>query len=82
MIDINSESLQNVDRSKNTFEHENLTVTNEIYDLKTGKHQITEEIKIQKAGDLTDSKSTKTMKVRIWLEIFRTFFQYIFPSIF
>lgn len=53
-----------MDRSKDTLEQENLTVTNEIFDLKSGKHQITEEIKIQKASDYTDSKSTKPMKVR------------------
>lgn len=63
VIDINSKLLQNVDRA-NSLEQENLTVTNEIYDLKSGKHQITEEIKIQKSADLIDSKSTKSMKVR------------------
>lgn len=64
VIDINSKYLQNVDRSKDIVEQENLTVTNEIYDLKTGKLQVTEEIKIQKAEDYIDSKSTKPTKVR------------------
>lgn len=52
-----------MDRSKDIMEQENLTVTNEIYDLKTGKHQVTEEIKIQTSEDYTDSKSTKPTKV-------------------
>lgn len=53
-----------MDRSRDTLEQENLTVTNEIYDLKSGKHQVTEEIKIQKSADYIDSKGPKPVKVR------------------